>query len=108
CRVVAIGDHCDLDTIMAGRLHRCGKLNVLFPTPVLVAFGVENEHGRRAGPQMMRGRRVDPDVAIVAPHALVSIRRHAPALDPVERADWNRTADVAWRQVVCREITPVR
>src|SRR5882724_11462343 len=78
-------------------------------TPVLIAVGVEDEHGWwRSGLQMMRGRRVDPEVAIVAPHALVAIRRDAPALDPVERADRNRTADVAWRQVVCREITRVR
>src|SRR6266850_7518084 len=109
CRVVAIGDHCDLGTLVAGRLHRRGELNVLFPTPVLIAVGVEDEHGWwRSGLQMMRGRRVDPEVAIVAPHALVAIRRDAPALDPVERADRNRTADVAWRQVVCREITRVR
>src|SRR5262245_22945502 len=108
CRVIAIGDHCDLGTLVAGRLHRRGELNVLFPTPVLVAFGVEDEHGRPAGLQMMRGRRVDPDVAIVAPHALVPIRCDAPALHPVKSADRNRTADVAWRQVVCREITCVR
>src|SRR5262249_50948430 len=108
CRVIAIGDHCDLRTIVAGRLHRGSELNVLFPTPVLVAFGVEDEHGWRAGLQMMCGRGIDPDVAIVAPHALVAIRRDAPSLDPVKRADRNRPADVAWRQVVCREVTRVR
>src|SRR5690349_21743658 len=31
CRVIAIGDHCDLGTLVAGRLHRRGELNVLFP-----------------------------------------------------------------------------
>jgi hypothetical protein len=38
--MIAIGDHSDLD--------------VLFPTPVLIVFGVKDKHGRHAGLKMMR------------------------------------------------------
>src|SRR2546427_602113 len=84
-RMIAIGDHRDLDVLVARGLHRRRELDVLLAPPVLIAIGVEDQHRRRAGLQMMRGRRVHPDVAIVAPHAPVAVRRNAAALDPVER-----------------------
>ena len=55
----------------------------------------------------MSGRGINPGLVVAAPDALVAIRSHTLALDPVEAAHGDDAADVAQRQFVGRKIAPV-
>jgi hypothetical protein len=54
-RVRPIADHCDLDVRVTSGPHRRRDFDVLLPAPVLISVGVQDQHRRRVGLEMVSG-----------------------------------------------------